>query len=228
MGPRHTLSLAELADLVELPERTVRLYQSRGLIDPPDRRGRSGIYTETHVQQLRTVKALIARGFPLSTIADVMRGKASARALLLILDGVEGVDMRRETRQKTLLSDSSRDIVDTDDPEALAMLKELGLIELDENGRVRTDALALAVMQDLVELGLTRPEVARFATDVGVIARELAPVVARLGHPFPMSAPLRGALVNLAALIVRETVHTALDGQRLDTDPAVRLVAQER
>lgn len=62
------LSLAELTDRLGLSVRTVRFYQSRGLIPPPIRRGRSGYYDAAHVARLELIKDLQDHGFTLGAI----------------------------------------------------------------------------------------------------------------------------------------------------------------
>src|SRR5262245_28473542 len=61
----------ELARAADTTVRNVRAYQDRGLLAPPERRGRSGIYTETHLSRLRIIGQLLERGYTLASIADL-------------------------------------------------------------------------------------------------------------------------------------------------------------
>lgn len=206
----HTLSLGELAELVELPERTVRLYRTKGIIDPPARRGRMSFYSESHVRQLRTIKALIARGFPLATISEVMRSGASQTALLLILDVADEAGTRRESSVRSLLSEGSAREVAGASPGTMEELARLGVVEVLEDGRVRADALGLTVIQDLVEMGLSKAEVAGFVKEVATMALSVVPVVQSLNKPFPLTPEMEQAVINMATIVVRETLrHTA-------------------
>lgn len=47
---------------------TVRFYQGKGLIPPPERRGRSAIYSEQHLMRIRQIRTLLGRGFSLAQI----------------------------------------------------------------------------------------------------------------------------------------------------------------
>src|SRR3954463_13225323 len=52
--------------------RNVRAYQSRGLIPPPELRGRTGYYGEEHVQRLELIRDLQAEGFNLEAIKRIL------------------------------------------------------------------------------------------------------------------------------------------------------------
>ena len=66
------LTVDELAREVRLPVRTVREYQTMGLLSPPARRGRIGIYGATHLARLRLIARLQARGYSLAGIGDLL------------------------------------------------------------------------------------------------------------------------------------------------------------
>ncbi|MFX8301261.1 MerR family transcriptional regulator, partial [Acinetobacter baumannii] len=59
--PVREFTIDELARAAETTVRNVRSYQDRGLIDPPERRGRVGIYTQAHLGRLKLINHLLAR-----------------------------------------------------------------------------------------------------------------------------------------------------------------------
>jgi DNA-binding transcriptional MerR regulator len=65
--------------------RTVRYYQSIGLVDRPDRDGREAIYGWRHLLQVVAVKRLQVRGEPLARIQAALVG-VSTEALEAALD----------------------------------------------------------------------------------------------------------------------------------------------
>lgn len=65
--------------------RTVRYYQSIGLVDRPDRDGREAVYGWRHLLQVVAVKRLQARGEPLARIQAALVG-VSTEALEAALD----------------------------------------------------------------------------------------------------------------------------------------------
>jgi DNA-binding transcriptional MerR regulator len=71
--------------------RTVRYYQTIGLVDRPEREGREAIYTWRHLLQVVAVKRLQVRGEPLSRIQAALFGvtTASLEAALQLADAPE-------------------------------------------------------------------------------------------------------------------------------------------
>ena len=65
-------TIDELATRVALPVRTIREYQTLGLLSPPVRRGRLGVYRRGHEQRLLLIKRLQARGYSLAGIRDLL------------------------------------------------------------------------------------------------------------------------------------------------------------
>ena len=70
--------------------RTVRVYQDRGLLPPPRREGRAGIYTEVHLGRLRLIGQLLERGYTFAHIAEFFDAWQSGKDLTEVL-GLEEV-----------------------------------------------------------------------------------------------------------------------------------------
>jgi len=62
----------ELARAADATVRNVRAYQDRGLLPPPEKRGRTGIYTSDHLARLRLINQLLDRGYTLGNIAELI------------------------------------------------------------------------------------------------------------------------------------------------------------
>lgn len=62
--------LNELAQISGVSARNIRAYRERGLLDPPRRVGRSAVYDDYHLSQLRTINQLHRRGFNSAHIAE--------------------------------------------------------------------------------------------------------------------------------------------------------------
>ncbi len=71
----------QLARHADLPVSTVRMYQNRGLIDPPEKRGRVGYYGEHHRERLRLIGRLQDRGFSLAAIKEALDSWHDGRSL---------------------------------------------------------------------------------------------------------------------------------------------------
>ena len=62
----------ELARLADASVRNIRVYQDRGLLAPPRRQGRVGIYTDAHLARLRLIGQLLRRGYTFANIAELL------------------------------------------------------------------------------------------------------------------------------------------------------------
>jgi DNA-binding transcriptional MerR regulator len=65
-------SIDELARRADVPVRTIREYQTIGLLPAPQRRGRVGIYGDTHLARLALIDRLQRRGYSLAGIRDLL------------------------------------------------------------------------------------------------------------------------------------------------------------
>jgi DNA-binding transcriptional MerR regulator len=66
------LTIDELAREAGMTVRNVRAYRSRGLLPPPELRGRKGYYGRDHLARLEFVNELKAKGFNLEAIAHLV------------------------------------------------------------------------------------------------------------------------------------------------------------
>lgn len=71
-GDGVELTVDELATRAGLPVRTIREYQTTGLLPSPERRGRVGIYRGTHLSRLELIGRLQERGYSLAGIRDLV------------------------------------------------------------------------------------------------------------------------------------------------------------
>jgi DNA-binding transcriptional MerR regulator len=66
------LTIDDLAVRTAIPVRTIREYQTVGLLPPPVRRGRVGMYHRGHERRLLLIKRLQGRGYSLAGIRDLL------------------------------------------------------------------------------------------------------------------------------------------------------------
>lgn len=69
-------SLKELAELTGIQARTIRSYIAKGLLQGPLSRGRNARYSRHHLDRLREIQVLKARGMSLE---EIRRGRLHAR-----------------------------------------------------------------------------------------------------------------------------------------------------
>jgi DNA-binding transcriptional MerR regulator len=71
-GARGEFTIDELASAARLPSRTIRFYQSRGALMPPEIRGRVAYYGQNHLERLKLIAQLQDRGLRIDAIRDVL------------------------------------------------------------------------------------------------------------------------------------------------------------
>jgi DNA-binding transcriptional MerR regulator len=72
-GAPTDYTVDQLSAQTGVSSRTIRFYQTEDILPPPLRRGRIALYGQQHVERLRLVSMLQARGLRLSAIRDVLR-----------------------------------------------------------------------------------------------------------------------------------------------------------
>lgn len=78
-GAPEEWTIDGLARLAGLPVRTIREYQTLGIVPPPRRQGRVGRYGAQHLRRLELVARLRDRGYSLAGIGDLLgRWRAGA------------------------------------------------------------------------------------------------------------------------------------------------------
>lgn len=82
-------SLTGLAEAAGVSPRTVRYYQATGLLQRPAKVGRSSVYAEEHLDRLRQIAELNARGLKLSAVHDMVNAPALGDAPVVALLGPE-------------------------------------------------------------------------------------------------------------------------------------------
>ncbi len=111
--------------------RNVRVYQDRGLLPPPRKQGRTGIYSEAHLARLRLIAQLLERGYTFAHIAEFLEAWQRGRNLTDLL-GLEEV-------LTTPWSDEVDDYVTWEQ-----------LVELYGESELTEDNLARTLAQELV------------------------------------------------------------------------------
>lgn len=83
----HTID--EIATLARVPSRTIRFYQARGALMPPEIRGRVAYYDEKHLERLRLIAQLQDRGLSISAIRDLLASIDKGETDLAVWLGVQ-------------------------------------------------------------------------------------------------------------------------------------------
>ena len=78
MGSDERLRVEDLARRAEVSVDTIRFYQKRRLLPPPEREGRIAWYGPAHVERLGRIRDLQRRGFSLAVIRRLLAGELDA------------------------------------------------------------------------------------------------------------------------------------------------------
>jgi DNA-binding transcriptional MerR regulator len=128
----QAMTIDQIAQHAGIPVSTVRLYQNKGLLPPPERRGRVGYYDQGHRDRLRLIAHLQDRGFSLAAIKEAMDSWNAGRSLDHLLGvGAIAPSLGRESLRLSLLEFSERfEGVELSQPD-IQRAVEIGLIEVD-------------------------------------------------------------------------------------------------
>lgn len=199
----------QLAARAEVSVDTVRFYQARGLLDPPRRTGRIGLYDDDHLARLDRIRELQAKGFTLATIGRLVRGELDAADEALIQAALHEVAAGGEGD-----GEAAEEFFDLDElavrsriPVALlqAIEREGLLVGRRHEGRPAYTpgdvAVATAGLR-LLELGLPLPEVLARAREHHARVRQTAERAVALFDAH-VRQPLRAAGLDEEAAAAR-------------------------
>lgn len=153
---RREFTIDELAREAGATVRNVRAYQDRGLLPPPEKRGRTGIYTDVHLARLKIIGQLLERGYTLNNIRDLVDAWEEGRDLNDIL-GLEVAatswkvpEIPSYVDYQDLLHDFGREVT----PEVMTKAVKLGYI-IPEGMRLRVPYPRIYnAGKELVEAGI--------------------------------------------------------------------------
>ncbi len=129
----------ELAREAGTTVRNVRAYQDRGLLAPPRREGRVGVYSDAHLARLRLIGKLLERGYSLANIDELLSGWEQGQDLrqLLGLEAALTGPFSEEVPTWVTLADLVELFGAMDEPDALLRAVDLGLLVHEDGDRFR-------------------------------------------------------------------------------------------
>ncbi|MEV6280145.1 MerR family transcriptional regulator [Nocardia sp. NPDC051832] len=183
-GAEYTID--ELAREAGTTVRSVRVYHERGVLPPPQVKGRTGFYGQDHLNRVRTISRLLERGIKLNGIRELLEAWDRGEDLGVVLGvGVPaaaqpvGEAAPGQTIEATELADRYREV-----PNGFARIVAVGLYEpVDATtyrsadpdlARVADQLLALGIpVADMVE------ELEKLRIDADRVARRFADLLER-------------------------------------------------
>ncbi|WP_426395569.1 MerR family transcriptional regulator [Ralstonia sp. R-29] len=180
-------TIDELARAADTTVRNVRSYQDRGLIDPPERRGRVGIYTQAHLGRLKLISHLLGRGYTLANIQELLKAIVEGhdlRSILGLESAISSPWSDEQPKHFSLLA-LAKLFGRSMSRQALARAISLGLLEPDGLGYLARSPKALMAGAQMAKAGFplvevldilerARPHTQAVADDlVSMVVREL-------------------------------------------------------
>ncbi|HEY4396996.1 MAG TPA: MerR family transcriptional regulator [Acidimicrobiia bacterium] len=198
-GSSPELRVEELAGRADVSVDTIRFYQKRRLLPPPERRGRIAWYGPEHVERLGRIKDLQRRGFSLAVIRRIVTGELDradeplAAAVVGAADDGSGAETGAEEEFLTLDELADRSGV----PQALieSIVREGLLVPRRHEGDARfttADVGIVAAGLRLLETGLPMPELLALARRHHEATRETAEDAVAMFDTY-VREPLRSA-----------------------------------
>ncbi len=162
----EAFGIHELASRTGTSVRTIRYYQSKGLLPAPRRRGREARYGADHVERLGLIAELQARGLRLSAVREVLRNGGDALDVNDWLGLGEALTRPWVEDQPALLDDAAlAERIEDTPPGTADALERVGVIER------RTDtspAVWFVPSQEMLDISLAW---ARLGLDLDAGAR---------------------------------------------------------
>jgi DNA-binding transcriptional MerR regulator len=144
----------DLARAAGTTSRNVRAYQERGLLPPPAKRGRVGIYNDSHLVRLRLIDSLLQRGFTTAHINDFITSWETGNDIAEVL-GLENALTERWAQGEPMRvpRDMVGDILGTHDDKVIDQLASMGLARIEGDDCVLTEPELLKGFAELREFG---------------------------------------------------------------------------
>src|SRR5438477_12504908 len=130
-GGEDLWTVEELAQKAGTTVRNVRVYQDRGLLRPPHRKGRLGLYDPEHLHRLQLVLRMLRRGYPLAVIRELIEAWETRRDIGSVLGLEEAITAPYQAEGPRRVSAARfRELLGGDEV-AAARAVESGLAEVD-------------------------------------------------------------------------------------------------
>jgi DNA-binding transcriptional MerR regulator len=153
------LTIDELARRTGMTVRNIRAHQSRGLLPPPEVRGRTGYYGDDHLARIELIRELQGDGFNLEAIRRLLEGAGGSSDEVLRFTRAVKAPFEDEQPQ-IVAADELAERWHGGDPKLLEKAEKLGLLRPLGDGRFEELSPRLAgASAELAALGVA-PETA--------------------------------------------------------------------
>lgn len=147
----------DLAHLSHTTVRNIRAYQDRGVLPPPEKRGRLGVYNHKHLARMRLINSLLDRGFTINNINELVNAWENGRDLNDVL-GLEAAITspfsdevpQRYTKAQLLKLFGLKAM----SPEFIKKASAVGLIERDGTALIVNSPKLIEAAAEMTKIGI--------------------------------------------------------------------------
>ncbi len=197
---RHEYTVDELALASDCSVRNIRAYQDKGLLPPPELRGRKGIYNNQHLSRLRVIANLLERGYTLASIKDLISGLEQGVGLNEILGIESAVNSPWTDEAPTTLpvGELFEMFGDHADDASIELAEKMGMFSIQGDfarvGSMRTLNVALS----LLEAGIPLPALLEVTQQSRDNMHNIAQAFVQMVYDHLLSSAEDGSLATLA------------------------------
>lgn len=174
------LTIDELAQRTQMTVRNLRAHQSRGLLPPPEVRGRTGYYGPEHIARVELIRELQTEGFNLEAIRKLIESAGGKSAEVLRFTRAVREPFEDEEPQIFTIEELAEQF-GAERPEMLAKAEKLGLLRPLGDGRYEQLSPRLArAGAELTALGVDPDEAFELVRGIRRSAESMADKFVRL------------------------------------------------
>jgi DNA-binding transcriptional MerR regulator len=175
-GSPNQLTIEGLAQATGLSVRNLRSHHARGLLPPPEVRGRVGYYGPEHLARMRLIQELQEEGLKLEGIKRLLaESKDSRDGLLRVRQAAETFEEREGSEVVTREELVERLGIDAHEPKLVEKAIKLGiLVPLGEDLFEVPSPTLLSTAEEVVKRGITLPHALDLVEELGRHARDVS------------------------------------------------------
>lgn len=140
--------------------RSLRVYHERGILPPPQVKGRTGFYGQEHLVRVRTISRLLDRGIKLNGIRELLDALDRGEGLADVLGVASEIATATEQSAANTVKATDLEKRYGDIPNGLSRVVAVGLYEpVDATTYRLTDPILSGIVDRVVAAGVPEPDV---------------------------------------------------------------------
>lgn len=211
-GRRSSLRIDELAASTGVPVRTIREYQSWKVLHPPRRKGRVGLYDDSHVRRLADIARLQDRGYSIAAIRDLLDAWSNGVGLEDVLGMADGLGPPADEAPRRLSEDQLAELLPAIARSARlrSRARRIGLLVDHDGATIARSPALVQLVADVIDAGVGPSAALDLAATVidsaDAVGRRAADLVSAASGEPQLGPLLRRGRVLLARAVATHTI----------------------